>query len=371
MYLSTLAGALNQLDGGCTTILDWCHNTATPDHTDMAIRALEDSGIRAVFGHGTPKPNPSLGMPHFSTIPFPEAEIKRLRKGRFASNENGLLKLAMCVLGPDYAPLEVNRHDFALAREYDLMTSSHVWGGVSRKTPGGYQTLVDEGLMDPRHNAVHANFFDDDEVKLLVDQGASITATPAIEVGVPRAPVISSVILAGGRPSIAIDTEVEVSGSMFDCMKSASQLQATFDSIAAYDAGAVRESSGRPDIDGAVSAHEVACSSLDVLKWATINNAHALGLAHKTGTLTPGKEADIVLLRASALNLIPAVDPVQSIVVHANQSNVDTVFVAGRVVKQDGRLLADHLDLPSMGRRLSDASYRLIDLSKRMDTPLR
>lgn len=371
MYYSTLVGALAQLDGGCTAILDWCHNTATPDHTDMAIKALEDSGIRAVFGHGTPKPNPAPGEPHFSTIPFPAHEMKRLREGRFASNGDGLVSLAMCILGPDYAAIDVNRHDFTLAREYDLMTSAHVWGGGSRKTPGGYQAIVDEGLMDPRHNAVHANFFEPDEVKLLVDQGASITATPAIEVGVPRAPLISEVIRAGGYPSIAIDSEIEVSGSMFDCMKCAMQLQGAFDSMAAYDPDALREGSGRPDIDGAVTAHEISCATSDILSWATINNAKALGLSQVVGSLAPGKAADLVLIRADDINLMPMSEPVQTIVVHANTSNVDTVMVAGNIVKEGGRLKTDHLDMPKIQNYLADAKERLFTLAENMGAPLR
>jgi len=370
IYLSTLVGALSQINSGCTTIFEWFHNSATPDHSDAVIQALEESGIRAVFGHGTPKPNPKPGERHFSEIPHPAHEIKRLREGRFAANGDGLISLAMCILGPDYAGLDVNRHDFALAREYDLMTSAHIWGGDSRKTPGGYQTIVDEGLMDPRHNGVHGNFIDDDEVKLLVDLGASITATPAIEVGVPRPPLISQVIRAGGRPSIGIDTDIEVSGSMFDTMKAAAQLQSAFDSIAAYDPSAVRESSGRPDIDGIVTAHDISVSSLDVLEWATINNAHALGLASRTGSLVPGRKADLVLLRRGDLNLFPVTDPVQSIAVHANQSNVDTVFINGVLMKQHGRLLFDQKTLASIRTRLEAARWRLFNLATELGRPL-
>ncbi|MDJ0779232.1 MAG: amidohydrolase family protein [Gammaproteobacteria bacterium] len=371
IYIGTLMGALNQLDGGCTTILDWCHNTATPEHTDMAIRALEDSGIRAVFGHGTPKPNPEPGEAHFSTLPFPAAEARRLRCGRFADNDSGLVSLALCILGPDYGSLDVNRHDFALARELDLMTSAHVWGGGDWKTPGGYRTLVDEGLMDPRHNAVHANFFDDDLVRLLVDQGASITATPAIEVGVPKPPMIAGVIRAGGKPSIAIDTEIDVAGSMFDCMRSALSLHNAFDSMAAWDPDGAREQVGRPDIDSVPTAGDLWCTPIDALEWATINNARALGLESRTGSLTPGKQADILLVRRDDLNLLPAIDPVQTIVSHAHQGNVDTVLVGGRIMKRHGRLLADNHDLGRLGERLAESCRRIFIVADNMGFSLR
>ncbi len=371
IYHSTLLGALNQISSGCTTMFEWLHCTNTPDHTDMSIQALEASGIRAIFGHGTPKPNPRPGERHFSEIPHPAHEIKRLREGRFAANGDGLVSLAMCVLGPDYGDLEVNRQDFALAREYDLMTSAHVWGGPQRKTPGGYRTLIEEGLLGPRHTAVHANFLEEDEVKLVIDHGAAFTSTPIIEVGVPRPPLIGEVIRAGGRPSIAIDSEIKVPGCMFDTMRAAANLQAAFDSMAAYDAQAVRKTSGRPDQDGALKARDLRCSSLDVLEWATINNAHALGLESQIGSLAPGKKADLVLLRKTDPNLLPAIDLVQTLVVHANPSNVDTVFVNGKLMKQGGRLLAGPWDLQATGERLRATSERLLERAAQFDRPLR
>lgn len=363
-------GALGQIDAGTTTMFEWCHHAATPDHSDMVISALETSGIRGVFGHGTPKPNSRPGQRHFSELPHPAEDIRRLRKGRFAANDDGLLSMAMCILGPDYAGIEVNRHDFALARECDLMTSAHVWGGNQRKTPGGYRTIVEEGLMDPRHNAVHANFFEDEEVRLLIDHGASVTATPVAEIGVPRAPQISQVIRAGGRPSIAVDSEIDVSGSMFDAMRAASQLQAAFDSMAAHDPEGSKESTGRPDIDSIVTAHDVTCTPDDVLAWATINNAHALGLQDRTGSLTPGKKADLVLLRGGDLNLFPATDPVDVITSRAHPGNVDTVMIAGRIMKQGGRLLAEGIDLDALKQRLSASRSRMFRVAAELGRPL-
>ncbi|MEM1275672.1 MAG: amidohydrolase family protein, partial [Pseudomonadota bacterium] len=239
--------------------------------------------------------------------------------------------------------------------------------GEQRKTPGGYRPIIEEGLLG-QHTAVHANFFEDDEVKLLIDNGASFTATPSCEIGVPKPPLISSVIRAGGRPSIAIDSEIDITGNMFDAMRTARQLQATFDAIEAFDPAATRESAGRPDIDAIVTAQELTCSSLDVLEWATINNAYAMGLEAQIGSLTPGKRADIVLLRKTDLNLMPVTDPVQSIVMHANQSNVDTVFIDGELRKRHGSLLARP---PGLATKAEGAARRLLDLADQLGRPLR
>src|SRR5690349_13162210 len=110
IYVSTLMGALNQLDGGTTTLVDWCHNNPTPEHTDAAIDALEESGIRAVFLHGSPKPDPKPGQPHFSEIPHPRAAIERLARGRFAARD-ARVTLGMAILGPAYSTYEVSRQD--------------------------------------------------------------------------------------------------------------------------------------------------------------------------------------------------------------------------------------------------------------------
>jgi 5-methylthioadenosine/S-adenosylhomocysteine deaminase len=77
IYIANLMGALNQINSGSTTLVDWCHNNPTPEHTDAAIDGLAESGIRAVFLHGSPKPTPKPGQKHFSEIPMPRAEERR------------------------------------------------------------------------------------------------------------------------------------------------------------------------------------------------------------------------------------------------------------------------------------------------------
>src|SRR5436305_8880471 len=102
LYIATLVGALNQINCGTTTLADWCHNNPTPAHTDAAIAALFDSGIRAVFFHGSPKPDQRPGQPHFSEIPHPRAEVDRLIRGPFASKDQ-LVTLGLAILGPHYS----------------------------------------------------------------------------------------------------------------------------------------------------------------------------------------------------------------------------------------------------------------------------
>ena len=97
-YLANLVGALNQISLGATTVFDWCHNNATPAHSDGGVHGLKESGIRAVFGHGSPKPDAKKGALPFTHIPHPRSELERLRKSEL-SDDDGLVTLAMAALG--------------------------------------------------------------------------------------------------------------------------------------------------------------------------------------------------------------------------------------------------------------------------------
>lgn len=352
-FISTLVGALAQIDAGVTTIFDWCHNNSTPAHTDAAVDALFTSGIRAVFGHGTVKPHPKPGEPHFSQIPHPVSEIRRLRTGRLSSDD-ALVTLAMAILGPDYSTLEVCRHDFRAAREFGLLSSAHVWGRANRLVPGGYRTIAAEGLLGPDHNGVHCNYIEDDEVKVMVDCGASITSTTSGEINNHvRPPLSGRVRKFGGRPSIGIDSEVNGKGDMFEVMRSALRFQRLFANQELVrqiesDQNSAAAQYARNNLKqigtGGSLIDKVAFTMREVLEWATINNARAMGIDRRVGSLTPGKQADLIMVRRDALHIVSAQDPVQAVVAYAETGDVDTVMIAGRIVKESGKLLFDGLD---------------------------
>lgn len=346
-FIGTLIGSLAQIDAGVTAVFDWCHNNATPAHTDAAIDALFESGVRSVFGHGTVKAHPKPGEPHFSQVPHPISEIRRLRTGRL-SGDDGLVKLAMAILGPDYATLEVCRQDFRAARDFGLLSSAHVWGRDNRLVPGGYRTIAAEGLLDADHNATHLNYLEDDELKVLIDSGASITSTTTGEMNNHVRPSVSGrVRRLGGHPSIGTDSEVATKGDMFEAMRSALRIQRLYANMETLR----RLEEGR---DGAVAEfarnnlktigtggsfiEKVSFRTREVLEWATINNAKALRIDHLVGSLSPGKQADVIMVRRDALHIVSAQDPVQAVVSYAQSSDVDTVMIAGRIVKEKGKL---------------------------------
>lgn len=367
-WIATLVGALAQINSGVTTIFDWCHNNSTPAHSDAAVDALFASGIRAVFGHGTVKSKPKPGQPHFSEVPHPVAEIERLRRGRLGTDDS-LVTLAMAILGPDYSTLDVCRHDFRAAREFGVLSTAHVWGRPNRLVPGGYKTIAEEGLLGPDHNLVHGNYIADDELRIIVDQGASVTSTAQVELCFHVQPPLSGrVWRMGGAPSIGVDSEVAARGDMFNVMRSALLGQRLFDNQEtvrrineAGDAAANDHINKNLKVIGTGGSPipEVSVRTREVLDWAVPNNARAMGLDSRIGSLTPGKQADLILLRRDNLHMVSAQDPVDAIVYYAQSDDVDTVMISGRVVKRNGRI--EFAGLDRRKRELLESAERLLN----------
>jgi 5-methylthioadenosine/S-adenosylhomocysteine deaminase len=341
--IGTLAGALGQLNAGTTTLGDWCHNNPTPAHTDAAIAGLVDSGIRAVFLHGSPKPDPKADEPHFSEIPHPRSEIERLLP-RFTKDPDSLVTLGMAILGPHYSTLDVARADLKLAREYDLMVSAHQ-GGAEPKSPGGWETLEAEGFLGPRLNLVHGNDLTDEQISRFTRAGVTFSITPEVELTMGHGwPITDRVLAAGGQPSYGVDIESVVSADMFTVARMALGCQR------GLDRGRSREA-GREIPDGN------SVTTRDALEWITLNGARALGLDSRTGSLTPGKQADIVILDATAWNMLPVHDPYSTVIMQANIGNVQDVIVAGKFKKLAGHLRCPDAEkikseLAASGRRI-------------------
>ncbi len=326
LHIATLMGALNQIDCGTTTLVDWCHNNPTPAHNDAAIDALFESGIRAAFLQGTPKPDPRPGERGFWEIPHPRAEPERLLKQR----AGGLVSVGAAILGPHYATLDVALHDFRMAKELGIVASMHQGGGPAR-TPGGWARLEAEKLLGPHINIVHGNNLSDDQLARFCRLGMSFSVAAENELTQGHGfPITGRLRKFGRAPSLGVDLESVVSGEMFTQARIALGMQRALDN----EAG--RESAGTIPETTTISVR-------DALAWATIEGARMLCWEDRIGSITPGKQADLVLIRAEALNMQPVHDPVSAVVMQTSLANIDSVMVAGRWKKRSGQLLVDGL----------------------------
>jgi len=330
VHIATLSGALNQLNCGTTTLVDWCHNNPTPQHTDAAIEGLRQSGIRAAFFHGSPKPDPKPGERHFSEVPHPRGEVERLLRGPFASKDQ-LLTLGLAILGPHYSTLEVSRHDFRLAREMGLIASMHQGGGPP-KTLEGWDVLEAEGLVGDFVNVVHGNDLSDDRLARFVDHRVTFSVTPENEMAQGHGhPIIGRLLKLRAAPSLGIDLESVISGDMLTVARIALAHQRSLDNAAFRTmTGTIPETTTIP--------------VRDALSWITIEGSRMLRMEDRIGTIAPGKQADLVLIRADALNVWPVHDPTATVIMQASLANIDSVMVAGVWRKRDGKLLFADLD---------------------------
>ena len=344
IHIATLVGALNQINCGTTTLADWCHNNPTPDHTDREIDGLAESGIRATFFHGSPKPDPKPGQRPFWETPHPRSEVERLLKGRFAS-QDGLLNLGLAILGPHYSTYDVAVDDFRLARECGLIASMHCAGAEAR-TPDGWDRLRADGLLGDNNNIVHGQTLSEEQLRFMLDQGVTFSLTPETEMTQGHGFAITGRLRRlGGQPSLGVDLESGISGDMFTVARTALSTQRAMDNDEA------RRATGKLPDTASITCREA-------LAWITIEGARMLKLDHRIGSLTPGKLADVVVIRATDLNMWPVHDPVASVISQTSIANIEHVLIGGEFRKRDGRLLRD--DLPRHQQALAESGRRIL-----------
>ncbi len=324
VYAGNYLGSLEAIDAGVTTLLDWSHISNTPEHADEAIRGLADAKLRAVYCYGNP--NTSLAdWWYTSTLEAPE-DIRRVRDRYFSSDE-GLMTLAMGTRGPGFCTPEVVKHDWELARDVGAPISVHVGMGPYAGRFSMVKQLDELGLLGPDTTYIHCNYLSDEEFKLIADTGGKVSIAPTVEMIMGHGtPPTAKALAHGLRPSLSIDVVTTVPGDMF------TQMRFLFaqDRLLAHEAAFAAGSEEEPTL----------LTSREVLEFATIEGARVCGIEERTGSLTPGKQADVVLVRGDDTNTYPVIDPVSTLVLQADTRNVDTVVVAGKVLKR-GRKLVD------------------------------
>jgi 5-methylthioadenosine/S-adenosylhomocysteine deaminase len=324
VHASNLAGALECLNAGITTLVDWSHINNTPEHPDAAIRGLQEAGIRSQYAYGSA--NTSLADYWFeSGIVMPADDVRRIRETYFSSDD-GLLTMALATRGPGFTKADVVRQEWNLARELGIPVTLHAGMGRLAGRFGMIRQLHEMGLLHEGDIYIHSCYFDDEEWRLVEESGGHISIAPQVELQMGHGcPPTGASRRMGLRPSLSIDVVTTVPGDMF------TQMRAAFGN----ERYLVNSECWQQDVD----VPETMLTAREVLQMATVHGAEGAQLADRTGTLTPGKQADLVLIDANAPNMAPLIDPVAAVVLSADVSNVELVMVDGRIVKRDGRLV--------------------------------
>jgi cytosine/adenosine deaminase-related metal-dependent hydrolase len=337
VYASNLAGTLECLNAGITTLVDWSHINNTPEHPDAAVRALQETGIRAQYAYGSA--NTSLSDYWFeSKLAIPGDDVERVRNTYF-SGDTGLLTMAMATRGPGFCLDEVVKSEWETARRLGLPITVHVGMGRLAGRFGMIRRLNDMNLLGPDTTYIHCCYFGEDEWQLVADSGGTISIAPQVEVQMGHGwPPVMKAIEYGLRPSLSIDVVTTVPGDMFTQIRSAFGTERARVNAICWEAD-----TGIPD---------TMLTARRMLQMATLDGAHVAGLEDRTGSLTPGKKADVVVIDTGAINVFPVHDAVTAVTLCADVSNVDTVIVDGALRKRSGKLLAD----TARARQLVEAS---------------
>jgi 5-methylthioadenosine/S-adenosylhomocysteine deaminase len=304
MYLSTKLTAVASLDAGVTTIIDACHSSRSPEHTDAALGALDDTGIRALHMVGAAMDKKA------STAHLP-ADLERL-----ASNWNhdgGLVRVGL--FG------QLNLDWWKVARNLDMRILTEFIGDLAKVGP----EFAD--VLGPRNIFNHCTRVPQETWKLFADAGINVTVNPRSDslFGFDdESFAYQQAIDHGLKPALGIDLDTAFGSDLFGEMHALFGQQRS--------AMRYRRFRGEANVPAPISVKSV-------LEAATVNGARAAGVDGKVGTLTPGKQADIIMVRTSGVAVFPVTNAIGTIVQAVERSDIDTVMVAGELRKRGGKLV--------------------------------
>ncbi|MEV5205993.1 amidohydrolase family protein [Micromonospora sp. NPDC053740] len=315
VYAGNLLGAIEAIDAGVTTTVDWSHGLQTPEHADAAVDALEAVDGRFVLAYG----NIQQGPWEWATSPeFRDFHRRRIDGGKLAG-----FQLAFDVTGDPAFP---ERAAFEVARELGAAVTTHagVWGATN---DDGIRLMHENGFMTPSNVYVHAATLTQDSYNRIAATGGSVSVSTESEQSAGQGYPPTWQLRHHDIPvSLSMDTSVWWSGDLFSAMRST--------------LGADRS---REHLEAHAKQETITHCHLraeQVVEWATRGGARALGMDATIGALTPGRGADVVLIKNDASPaMFPILNPHGHVVFQAQRADVHTVLVGGRVVKRGGRLV--------------------------------
>jgi cytosine/adenosine deaminase-related metal-dependent hydrolase len=331
-YVGNLITALGCIDSGITCVIDNSHNSRSAAHSDAAVQALIDSGIRGVHASGAPQTGDWDRQ-------WPQ-DLERLQK-KFFSSTDQLVTLRMFA--------GMNRELWAMARRLGLRITTE-----SNAAGKDFDDFWNEKLLGPDNTFNHCQGWPEVVWQHVKESGATVNVCPRSDSQYALGEGVSSFQKAldhGFRPGFSIDNEVSYGTDMFTEMHVAFYVQRA---MATY-----RKTHGDAQAPKLVDVRQV-------LECATLGGAACAGLIDKCGSLTPGKQADIVMIRSDDINLYPSNHALGSVVLAADSRNIDSVIIGGRIRKLHGRLVGVNMD---RFRQMADESrqYLFMKAGYRLD----
>lgn len=328
MYLSTRLTAAASLDAGITTVIDACHSSRSPEHTDAALDALAETGIRALHMVG-PAMDKGASSAHLP------GDLRRL--AHKWNTEGSRVRVGL--FG------QLNLPWWQAARELDMRILTEFIGDLAKLSP----EFAQPGVLGPHNIFNHCTRVPRETWKLLADAGVNITINPRSDAlfGFDDDTfAYQQAVDHGLAPALGIDLDTAFGSDMFGEMHALFGQQRS--------AMRYRRFRGEAGVPAPISVEAV-------LRAATVNGARAAGLEDQAGTLTPGKQADIIMVRTQGVAVFPVSNAIGTIVQAVERADVDTVMVAGQLRKRAGRLLG--IDLATLNAEVTASRDYLIEAS--------
>jgi 5-methylthioadenosine/S-adenosylhomocysteine deaminase len=322
IYAGNLLSAWESLEAGVTTTVDWSHGLQTTDHGDAAVDALEEVPGRFVLAYG----NIHAGPWEWATSP----EFKRFVERRMRRDDMLGFQMAFDITGDPEFP---ERAAFEVARELGVPVTTHagVWGATN---DDGVRLMHEHGFATPETVYVHAATLSTDSYQRIAASGGSVSVSTESEQSCGQGYPPTWVLRTHDIPvSLSMDTSVWWSGDLFSAMRSTLGADRSREHLEAHAVGeTVTHCHLRAD---------------QVVEWATMGGARALGMQDVVGSIEPGKKADVVLIKNDRSPVMfPLLNPYGHVAFQAQRGDVHTVLVNGRVVKYDHQLVG--VDLPAV-----------------------
>jgi cytosine/adenosine deaminase-related metal-dependent hydrolase len=335
VYAGNLLAAIEAIDAGVTTTVDWSHGLQTPQHADAAADALEAVPGRFVLAYG----NIQQGPWEWATSDgFRDFVNRRISSG----NDMLGFQMAFDVTGDPAFP---EKAAFEVARELGVPVTTHagVWGATN---DDGIRLMHENGFMTPQSIYVHSATLAHDSYHRIAATGGSVSVSTESEQSAGQGYPPTWILRDHGIPvSLSMDTSVWWSGDLFSAMRT---------TLGADRSREHMEAHGRAE-----TVTHVHLRAEQVVDWATRGGSKALGMDARVGSLEAGKKADIVLIKNDdSPVMFPILNPYGHVAFQAQRGDVDTVMINGRVVKRDHKLVG--VDLAAAKRRVEATIEHLI-----------
>ncbi|TQM12047.1 amidohydrolase family protein [Pseudonocardia kunmingensis] len=324
VYAGNLLGAIEALDAGVTTTVDWSHGLQTPQHADAAVDALASVPGRFVLAYGNIQDAPA----NWTASPGFRDFVARRIPGGGRGDEMLGFQLAFDVTGDPAFP---EKPAFEVARELGVPVTTHagVWGATG---DDGIRLMHEHGFMTPETVYVHAASLSADSYHRIAATGGSASVSTESEQSAGQGYPPTWALRAHGIPvSLSMDTSVWWSGDLFSAMRATLGADRSREHLEAHAKGE--------------TVTHAALRAEQVVEWATRGGARALGREAQLGSIEQGKKADIVLIKNEHSPVMtPLLHPHGHVAFQAQRGDVHTVLVGGRVVKHEHRLVGIDLD---------------------------